>query len=153
MLLGGNNRAFEIPDEGVHNAVLAAVQDLGMVASTFDGREQPKVRFVWLLETRTSDGKPMLVYQKITNSTHEKSTLRKVLKGILGKDPGDAPFDDSKILGAQCQIVITHVESQGRTYANITAVTKQRDPTAFVEIPTGWKPPEVKNYTAIKAAA
>jgi hypothetical protein len=145
MLLGTFTKQFEILGEGVHNAVLAAVQDVGLVTSAFNGEEKPKVRFVWMSDELDSEGNPLVTLQSMTNSMHEKSTLRKTVKGILGKDPGDGPLDDSKILGAQCQIVITHNESNGRTYANVVTATRQKANGVKVEIPEGWEPPKVKN--------
>jgi hypothetical protein len=89
--------------------------------------------------------KPLMSVQSMTDSMHEKSTLRRTIKGILGKDPGDEPLDDSQILGAQCQIVITHNQSNGRTYANVVTVTRHKADGVKVGIPEGWEPPRVKS--------
>jgi hypothetical protein len=147
MLLGGFAKQFEILDEGVHNAVLAAVQNLGLVTSSYDGTEKLKVRFVWISDELDKEGDPIVTLQSMTNSMHEKSTLRKTVKGILGRDPGDEPLDDSLVLGAQCQIVITHNESNGRTFANVVTATRQKSDVR-VDIPEGWQPPKVKKYKA-----
>ena len=147
MKLGGSySKHFEVPSEGVHNAVLAAVQDLGMIESSFSGEEHHKLRLVWILEDCDALGEHLLVLQRVTNSSHEKSILRKTITGILGRDPGEGAVDDTLILGAQCQLRISHNESQGRTYANVDEVTKQGKKSAKIEIPEGWKPPKVKKY-------
>lgn len=148
MLLGTATKQFEILDEGVHDVVLAAIQDLGIVPSAFDGTERQKVRFIYLSNEKDSQtGEPILVIQSMTNSLHEKATLRKTIKGILGKDPGDKPLADEKLVGTQCQIVVEHTESNGRTYANVVTTMPQRNGTK-VEIPEGWEPPKVKTLGA-----
>jgi len=152
MILGNDKKEFQILDEGVHNAVLAAVQDLGLVPSAFYGEEKPRVRFVWVSDEPNTEGDPIIVLQSMTNSMHEKSTLRKTVKGILGKDPGDKPLDDSQILGAQCQIVVTHSDSNGRTYANVVTATRQRADGVKVSIPQGWEPPKVKSKPTEKVS-
>lgn len=152
MILGNDKKEFQILDEGVHNAVLAAVQDLGLVPSAFYGEEKPRVRFVWVSDEMNDEGDPVIVLQSMTNSMHEKSTLRKTVKGILGKDPGDKPLDDSQILRSQCQIVITHHESNGRTYANVVTATRQKANGVNVSIPQDWEPPKVRSKPTEKVS-
>jgi hypothetical protein len=150
MKLGGAPyRNFQILDEGDHNAVLAAIQDMGMVTSNFDGheRDQHKIRFVWLTDELDPFDEPLIAMQMLTNSLNEKSTLRKIITIILGKDPGNE-IDDAFVLNAQCRITITHKQGDRRTYANVTQVAKQTDPSVNVIIPNDWKPPIVKNYRA-----
>ena len=147
MLLGIATKQFDILEEGMHDVVLAAIQDLGMVQSSFDGTERQKVRFVWLSNEKDSEtGEPILVMQSMTNSLHEKATLRKTIKGILGKDPGDKPLADENLVGTQCQIVVAHGEGNGRKYANVVSVMRQKKGGTTVEIPKGWQPPKVKTF-------
>jgi hypothetical protein len=115
------------------------VQDLGEVVGQFGSKN--KVRLVWVSDEINSDGDPIIVMLSVTNSMHEKSTLRKTVKSILGRDPGDGEFDLESLVGSQNQLVIVHNESEGRTYANVTTILKGQ---ATVEIPADFQPPKLK---------
>jgi hypothetical protein len=147
LIVGGIYKQFEILDEGVHDAVLGAVQDLGEVVGQFGSKN--KVRLVWVSNEPDSEGFAIIVLQSMTNSMHEKSTLRKTIKAILGRDPGEGEFDLESLVGSQAQLVIAHNENEGRTYANVTTVLKAK---TTVEIPKNFQPPKVKlQQTAAKS--
>jgi hypothetical protein len=144
MLLGTYKKAFEILDEGVYSAVLAAVQDLGDVTSKFDGTTKPKVRFVFLTDELDSKGNRHQQFWSVVNTLHEKGNLAKIIKGLTGKLPSaDEPIEPDTLIGKQCQVTISHKESDGVTYANITQVLKPAK-GQHVEIPDDWEPPKVK---------
>ena len=153
MILGNynNSKQFQILDEGLVNATLAAVQDLGLVQSNFDGNvtEKPKIRLVFetdVFDTETNE--PLIAIMTATNSMHEKSSLRKAVKSIQGKDSGDGKIDTELLIGAQVQLLIQHNESNGRTYANIASIIRRKD-DGSVQVPEGWVPPKVKSYKAV----
>lgn len=148
MRIGNVTKQFEIlPEGGPYNVVLAEIQDLGLLPSSYTGEDQEKVRFVFVSDQKNKEGEPIIVLQTMTNSLNEKSTMRKTLKGVLGKDPGDTVLDSSELVGKQCQITVTHSDSNGRTYANVTSVFPRKD-GGKVTIPHGWQPPQVKKYKA-----
>ena len=53
----------------------------------------------------------------------EKSSLAKDLKSWFGKQAPDN-FDLEKLIGQNCQIVVTHNERDGQVYANVQSVLK-----------------------------
>ena len=122
--------AKPIPDEGMHNAVLMGVADMGDVVDDFPGKPASvvhKVRFFFELEAKLDDGRPFMLSTKdITLSTHEKGNLFKLLKGWMGKDrPANlVGFPLRSLVGRAATITVEHVaaKSDGHVYAVIAAV-------------------------------
>jgi hypothetical protein len=152
LLVGGNSKQFEIVSEGVVNAVLAAVQDLGEVTGQFGTK--PKVRLVWLTNELASDGQQKIVMESMTNSLHEKASLTKRIRQITGQTPeDDGTFDLETPIGSQRQLVIEHNDaSDGRTYANVQSVLKRGNGVA-ITIPKDFLPPKVKQAQPVKPKA
>lgn len=132
---GGN---FTKMAEGMNPAVIFQVEDLGLqpvnpaiVAKNRAQRQKEggdpnsvattvhKVRINWNNEAGEQ------VSRSYKLSLHEKSNLYKDVKAILGAEPGDA-FDLEGLVGVQNQLLINHETSRanGKTYANIAAITK-----------------------------
>jgi hypothetical protein len=86
------------------------------------------------VEQTGKDGKPITLIQSFNKSMHEKATLRKTVKSILGRDPGDS-FDLETLIGSNARLVIEHNESEGRTFANITAVIKPEKGARLLTVP------------------
>jgi len=101
------------------------VADLGIVETTWQGetKQQHKVRIVWQLAAKMEDGRPLSIGRRYGLTLHEKSSLFKDLKTWFGKAPPDN-FDLEKLIGQNCQIVVTHNERDGTTYANAQSVLK-----------------------------
>ena len=120
-----NGGTYTPAPEGVHDAVCCDVADLGMVETTWQGetKNQHKVRIVWQLATKMEDGRPFSIGRRYGLTLHEKSSLFKDLKTWFGKAPPDN-FDLEKLIGQNCQIVVTHNERDGTTYANVQSVLK-----------------------------
>jgi len=61
---------------------------------------------------QTDDGEPMTIRAKLTASVHPKSTFRKYLTSILGRDLSQAElaggFAPSSIEGEACRLIISH---------------------------------------------
>ena len=60
---------------------------------------------------QTDSGEPMTIRAKLTASTHPKSTFRKFLQGILGRDlePAElADFAPQSIEGEACRLIVSH---------------------------------------------
>ena len=125
MILKHDSNYTPAPD-GVNNAVCVDVVDLGLVDTQWG--KKPKLRLVWEVEAKQPNGKRFLVVQSYGASIGPKSTLRKHLKGWRGRDftPEELKgFDIEKIIGAPCQIVVVHNESEdGRVLANVETVLK-----------------------------
>lgn len=116
--------------EGLHNAVCVDVVNLGLVDTVWMNkvRKVHKVRIAWELDIEMPDGKGRFVaMNRYTFSMDPKSNLRKALKSWRGQDFTQEEmngFDLEKIVGASCQILITHTEKEGVTYANISSILK-----------------------------
>jgi len=125
---------FTPPPAGVFPAICYRFIDLGTQASTFQGqtKQQHKVMLSWEItdsEVKMDDGRPFTISQRYTWSMSDKATLRKSLESWRGKpfeeaDFGPDGFDTRNLVGAPCMLSITRVEKDGKTYANISAITK-----------------------------
>jgi hypothetical protein len=122
---------FEPVSEGVHQAVLADIVDLGPVQTAFGVKD--KVQFVWLTDEADETGRTKYLFKRYTKSLHEKASLRKDVKAILGKDIDGASFDVETLLGRNNSLVVQHSEgNDGKVYANIIGIMK---PTTKIAIP------------------
>jgi hypothetical protein len=126
-----NDRQFELPPAGTHQAVCNKVIDLGTQSSTYMGKpkRQHKVLLAWeLAEELMSDGRPFMIQQRYTWSMSDKAALRRDLESWRGqpfaeKDfQGPHRFDIKNILGKNCLLTVMHTEKDGKHYANITGV-------------------------------
>ena len=118
-------KQYTPPPEGIHPAVCVDVVDLGMEETPWGSLH--KCRVTWEIAHTMSDGRRFTANKKYTVSLHEKSNLFKDLKAWRGRPftaEELAGFDLEKILGAPCQLVITHEEKEGKVYGNITALLK-----------------------------
>lgn len=111
--------------EGLWPAVCVDVVDLGILDSPFG--PQVKIEIRWQLEEEDpKTGKRYLVVQRYTPSLHQKSKLRPLLEAWRGKKftpEEEKKFDIEKLLGANCQLSITHnIKDEGRVYSNVQAV-------------------------------
>lgn len=125
---------FAPPPAGVFPAICYRFIDLGTQTTSFNNetKHQHKVMLSWEItdpEERMEDGRPWTISQRYTWSMHEKSTLRKTLESWRGKafeeaDFGPGGFNVQKLIGAPCLMSLVRVDKDGKTYTNISAVTK-----------------------------
>jgi hypothetical protein len=116
---------FKPCPSGVHDAVCAFVEDLGMEFNDQYQKEEHKVLIMWEVNEPMDDGRPYMISKKYTISLHEKAQLRKDLEGWRGTKFTEEQlkgFDVEVLKGKQCQLHIIHNEKNGKTYANIQAV-------------------------------
>lgn len=88
----------------------------------------PKQKFRLLIELNQAqeNGKNWVVSSApFTLSLHEKSGLYKFCKSA-GFDPDAKGFSLEQLVGKPINVVIAHNEVDGKTYANIAAVTKAK---------------------------
>lgn len=120
----------EIIPEGSYAARVYSIVEIGRVPNTFPGSEYPtvpKLRLTWEIdETREFDGeqKPLVIGAKYTISLGEKSNLRPIVEGILGKlDEEDVEnFDIKNLLGKVCMVSVLHKTSKtGKEYAYVAS--------------------------------
>jgi hypothetical protein len=114
------SKDFELPADGLYQAVLADVVDLGEQPTNFGDKH--RARFVYILSETDSEGRPFRLFQQLNVSLHEKSGMAKVVRRLLGKDPGES-FDLDLLIGKQCQLdVVQNEGKEGKVYANIMTV-------------------------------
>ena len=69
---------------------------------------------------------PLTVKRSLKNSLHEKANMRKLLASWRGRDftPAELEgFDLINLINAWAMITITHSESNGKTYSNISSIS------------------------------
>jgi hypothetical protein len=114
------SKDFEIPADGLYQAVLADVVDLGEQPTNFGNKH--RARFIYILTETDSEGRPFRLMQQLNVSIHEKSGMFKVVRRLLGKDPGES-LDLESLIGKQCQLDVMQNEgSEGKVYANVQTV-------------------------------
>lgn len=134
-------KEFERPPDGVHDAVLADVVDLGEKATQFGPKR--KYQFIWLLTGLDSEKKNFQV-QKQMNATmfqgskpgQKNSQLFDTSKSVLGAEP-KTPFDTDTLIGKNNQLVIENQTAQDgkRIFANVIAIMK---PKVAFPVPAGY---------------
>lgn len=137
---------YEPVSEGVHAAVLADIEDLGVVQTSFGPKE--KVRFTWLTDEADENGRTKYLFKRYTKSLHEKASLRKDVEKILGKPLGDVKaFDVESLIGSQNALIVEHSEgTDGKVYANVSSILKPKG--AKVEIPSDFQRKKDRPATA-----
>lgn len=151
---GGSD--FKKVPQGVHMARCYSIIDLGTqhIKSQHGDKMQHKIRIAWELHGEDDNGNPMtveydnrivpmVISKSYTLSLSEKSNLRKDLQSWRGRDFTDEEakgFDITKLLNAWCMVNVTHSESNGKTYANVSSITplpsalKNSKPEPFHEV-------------------
>jgi len=103
--------------------------DLGTQESNFGGKlkKQRKLRILFELPTELDEeGKPETISQNYTAILSKDANLRRDLESWRGRafTPAELEaFDIDNVIGKPCMVTIKHVERNGKTYADITAVT------------------------------
>jgi hypothetical protein len=83
-----------------------------------------KVQVKILTDVLDSKKERMTALFSATASMHEKSSLRKFIRGVIGRDPGDT-YDVDLLDGKCADFVFTNNENKdGRIFSNITGVQK-----------------------------
>lgn len=141
------SNTFTPAPEGVHQAVCCDVVDLGMESSVWDGEEkkQHKLRLSFQIDVLNGEGKPFLVSQKLTASTHEKAKMVAFINSWRGKKMTDQEwrtFDLETLIGVNCMLQIIHNEGKnGNIYANIQTIMPWQSKMG--------EPIQVRDYTRV----
>lgn len=94
--------------------------------------KQESFKFVFETEHVREDGSRSCIWSRfLSPSLHEKSNLRKLLKQWIGRDltaEERQGFDTESLLGRSAVLTIVHEEADGTTYANIAAITPDKNP-------------------------
>jgi hypothetical protein len=119
------DKVYEQLTEGLHNVIISKVEDLGPQETQHGTKDRLRVIFTAQDQKDSKTGEAVDARMTFTKSLHPKSSFVKQLLAPLGISAG-TEFDANDIVGIRCQVVITHKESEGKTYANVTAVLKNR---------------------------
>lgn len=116
---GGENIGERCPP-GVHAAVLVGVYDVG-AQEGFQGKIQRKVVFAWEVSARDTKGRNFVLFERLTNSSHEKSTMVKRFGSLVGRAPtaeeSKDGFDDALMVGKSCLVnVVASDKEDGWPY-------------------------------------
>lgn len=132
-----NRKEFEKPKNGPYIGVVVDVVDLGLVVTGFGPKA--KIRIVWLLNSKDSEGNYFQVMSQVNASANEKSALYGIVKGILGVVPAP-PFDAEILIGKSNQLFVVQEPSADgkKTFANVKVILPLPDGTPPMAIPAGF---------------
>jgi len=111
--------SFELPSRGWHQAVLAQVEDMGLIKTQFG--ENWKLKLIFDLDEKGTNGERFQSSIMVTRSLHEKSKLHSVILSWLGEVPEE--LDLEALCGRRARVHVDHnTGSKGGIFANVTAV-------------------------------
>lgn len=117
------DKVFETADEGLHNARIARVEDLGVVDTNYGAKDRIRIVFE-MLDQKDAEGQPVEVWMSANKHLGAKSTLGKFLAALKISAVGE--FDANILVGKKLQVVIVHNVKGDKTYANIASVVTPR---------------------------
>jgi len=130
---------YEVCPAGSYPAVCCDVVDMGIVKSTYSGKEkrQHKIRIGWQVAEYNAEEKPFVVWKRYTLSLHEKSALRKDLEPWRGRPFTEEElqgWDVESVINAPCMISVVQNAAGGNVYANVSGIMR---------LPKGMEAPKV----------
>ena len=129
-------KGYEKVSEGMHNAVLADIVDLGEVQTKFGLK--PKVRLVWITNELDKEQKSKRAFETYTLSLHEKAGLAKRLKGLGVSIPTTGEFELDSVIGLNARLAIQHnaaTDGSGDVYANVASTLKPAAGSQPMKVP------------------
>ena len=115
---------FVIAPEGTQAAVLTCLAFLGKHEATWQGetRTRELVGLSWELSEPAPDGRRLAVQEVLTASMHEKAKLYSRILALTGGREPPAGFELAGLLGMGAIVTTAHVNREGRTFCNVSAV-------------------------------
>ncbi|MGH3469210.1 MAG: hypothetical protein ACRDQF_15930 [Thermocrispum sp.] len=116
--------AFDLPDEGWHQAQLTGVKNLG----TCDwANDKEMIELTFRLDSRDSSGKPFEVRHAYNNSTNEAARIRIDLEAGLDRELTDdeiaGSLDVDRLVGHRFGVKVGHrVSQRGGTFSDVKAL-------------------------------
>jgi hypothetical protein len=117
------HKTYEIPDDGVHNAEIVEVKDLGTVDTSFGAKH--RVMLKYRTEQRDSKGESITVGESFNFTIGKGSRLADRVETLTGRRPS-RDYDLEELVGWKGQIVVQHKDVDGTTYANVDTVLRKR---------------------------
>lgn len=127
-------------EAGTYPAFCIGVVDIGTQTSTWNGETKLKKQVIFIFEFPTEtikiDGKdmPRNLSRTFTQNMGSLSGLRKMFTDWRGRDfTGDElrDFNLTKVLGVPASIAVIVKEKEGKSYANISTVSKLQKGTTL----------------------
>ncbi len=121
---------------GMVQAILCAVEDIGVQKGEWQGqaKNRRKIVLVWETSKKQADGTPFVLTKTYTASMGENANLRADLEGWNGKafTQGELKtFDVDSFLGKNCLLNI--VDSKDGKYSNIAGITPVMEGMALLK--------------------
>ncbi len=133
MKVSAKSSNFEPHDDGTFIGALVDITPLEKRETQFGTKEEFRLVFETNAPTREveRDGEkidqPQCVWSRsFTPTLSDRAALRKFLRQWFGRDLTKEEleeFDMEELMGKTANLVIIHEESEGKTYANIAAIT------------------------------
>jgi hypothetical protein len=121
MIIEKNSGVFENPKSGAYIGTVIDVAELLNVPGRFGPKN--KVRIIWVLDAKDSQGKPYRVMEQLNASINEKARLYEVAKGVLGVPPSAKSFDTESLMGRSNQLfIVVERGEDGRDYAHVKGI-------------------------------
>lgn len=112
--------------EGLYDAICVDVIDLGTVPTAYGDKHQ--LQILW--EVRSDEGMVYHLSKRYAASLHEKAKLAQDLKAWRGGvelSPEEMRgFDLEQLVGKCCQLLVTHFEREGMSYASVDKILKPK---------------------------
>lgn len=128
LVVSDSGGQFTPAPEGTHAAICVQMVDLGHQYSRFYDKWRHRIRLTFELTNEDDgSGKHPLVSTEMTASLAERAQLRATLEAWRGRKFTKEElkgFQLKNILGKPCMVTVVHNEQNGRTYANIQAITQ-----------------------------
>ncbi len=124
-----DGESFELPEAGLHPAVLVALVDLGTHHGEYQGNptEKRSIFAAWELigSKMKTENKPFVIGQEFNSSLHKKSNWRILLEGWRGRAfTQDEEFDCEKLLNAKCIVQIQiGLSKKDKKFAEVISVS------------------------------
>ena len=111
---------------GTHLGICYRIVDCGTqpIKRNLETVYKPQLQLAWEIHGPgqvTDDGQPLIITNKYVNSCHEAANIAKMIKAWTGIVM-DANFPYESLLGKPAFLGVTHKDSGGVLYANITGV-------------------------------
>lgn len=131
---GGN---YENPKSGAFIGIIADVVELYNVQGKFGPRN--KVRIIWILDGKDSQGKPYRVMEQVNASMNEKARLYEIVKGVFGAPPS-VKFDTESLMGRANQLfIVVEKGEDGKEYAHVKGILPLPTGAVVPAIPADFK--------------
>lgn len=112
--------------EGIHNARIVTVADIGFQIDSWSTKRKLIVTFELVDEPleNSEKGLNFAVSRTYSATLGKRASLRELVENITGKLVGAGNTDIFEVLlDRPCQVQIVHEDRDGKTYANIRSVT------------------------------